>query len=75
MIRKTLLRVMTVLVILSMAIPSVLAAPAAQDPPPDRPKHPADGLDAQQVEEVSLELAMSKIDPALQEAAVEVKRV
>jgi len=75
MIRRTLWKAMTALIVLSIAIPFVQAAPvmeqpaapALQEPPPHRPKPPTDEL--QRVEELSPELAMSKIDPLLREAA------
>jgi uncharacterized repeat protein (TIGR01451 family) len=65
---------MAALIILSVAIPSVMAAPvteqsaapAFQGPPPDGRNPPKD---LQRVEEVTPELAMSKIDPLLREAA------
>ncbi len=79
MLRKTLYRVMTALIIISVMIPFVQAAPMVeqptapvfQNPPPDRPKPPA-GERAEPVqwaEELAAGLAMSKIDPRLRDAA------
>jgi len=79
MVRKILWKAMTALIILSVAVPFVqaapkteqLATPVLQEPPPDRPQPPTnERLEAlQRVEELSPELAMSKIDPRLRDAA------
>lgn len=78
MLRKTLWRVMTMLIIISMMVPFVQAAPtmeqpaapALQEPPPGRPEPPTErGEEIQLAEEVTPELALSKIDPLLREAA------
>jgi uncharacterized repeat protein (TIGR01451 family) len=79
MIRKVLWRATTALLVLSVVIPFVQAAPVMeqpeapifQEPPPGRPEPPTDErINAvQQVEEVTPELAMSKIDPLLRDAA------
>ncbi|MGD2146044.1 MAG: 5'-nucleotidase C-terminal domain-containing protein, partial [Anaerolineae bacterium] len=79
MIRKTLWRATTALIVLSMAVPLVQAAPvpdvdpappavaSSQQPPP--PRQAVAPMQAERVEEVSAELALSKIDPLLRDAA------
>ncbi|MGD2177173.1 MAG: S8 family serine peptidase, partial [Anaerolineae bacterium] len=67
MIRRTLWRVTTLLIVLSVAVPWVHAAPPRDDPIP--PRGAVAPKDLERVEEVSTELAMSKIDPLLREAA------
>lgn len=79
MIRRILWRATTALIVLTMAVPLVQAAPmpdqdlapltvAPVDQPP-LPRGPIDREQVERVEEVSLELAMSKIDPLLRETA------
>ena len=79
MIRRTLWRVLTLLVVFSMAAPFVQAEPVPdEDPAPlasapaqegHPPKAPIAQKEVEPIEEVSSELAMSKIDPSLRDAA------
>ena len=78
MASRVLWKVLTVLIVLTMAVPFVQAAPVeGEGPAPpdlveqDRPSPPGWARDggAEQVSELSHELAMSKIDPLLRDAA------
>ena len=79
MISRTLWRATTLLLILTMAVPLVQAGPLASEYPvppdmvaPQRPLPPggsAAHMGAERADEVSSELAISKIDPLLRDAA------
>ena len=72
MIKKVLYRVLSLTVVTVMLLSSVPGTVRADDPPqPPDVKRPVDRppVDVERVDEVSYELAMSKIDPTLREAA------